>query len=142
MSVERAVRPPTVSSFVQRSGAARAPDCSQVPRGRWCVDRRLSCGTDMWHDASTGCSICGGSVRRLQQHVGAVALAPLVPCGLLRLYDHGRNATATVVITPHRCSQLSTEGRTQTSERDTRRAVITASRPEQLRTCRGFVRAP
>ena len=79
---ERAVRPHTVSSFVQRSGAARAPDCSQVPRGRWCVDRRLSCGTDMWHDASTGCSICGRSVRRLQQHVGAVALA--ASCGLLR----------------------------------------------------------
>mmetsp|Transcript_68846 Transcript_68846/g.188990 ORF Transcript_68846/g.188990 Transcript_68846/m.188990 type:complete len:132 (-) Transcript_68846:104-499(-) len=52
------------------------------PRGRWCIDRRLSCGTDTRYDVSAGCSCCGRSVRRLQQHVGAVALAP--SCGLLR----------------------------------------------------------
>ena len=42
--------------------------------------------------------------------------------------------------TPHTCSQLPTEGRTQTFEHVIRCAVTTASRPEQLRTCRGFVR--
>eukprot|EP00966_Prymnesium_polylepis_P287615 6643141-Prymnesium_polylepis.1 len=36
--------------------------------------------------------------------------------------------------TPHMCSHLTTEGRTQKSERDRGRSVATASRPEQLRT--------
>eukprot|EP00966_Prymnesium_polylepis_P095710 2217648-Prymnesium_polylepis.1 len=35
--------------------------------------------------------------------------------------------------TPYQYSQLTTEGRTQKSQRGTRRAVTTALRPEQLR---------
>eukprot|EP00966_Prymnesium_polylepis_P296793 6856493-Prymnesium_polylepis.2 len=57
------------------------------PRGRWCVGRRLSCDTDTRHDVSAGCSCRGRSVRRLQQHVGTVALAP--PCGLLQPWMDG-----------------------------------------------------
>jgi hypothetical protein len=76
----------TVSSFVQRSGAART---GFQPRCRWCVDRRLSCGTDIRHDVSTGCSILGRSVRRLQQHVGAPALQWFLGFIVLRVVTFG-----------------------------------------------------
>ena len=130
---ERAARPHTVSSFVQRSGAARAPDCSQEVGGASTVGSpaaRTRCQRwllVLWPQCAAASATCGSS------RAGAILWTAATMDGLPRRQWS---------FTPHQCSQLTTEGRTQKSERDTRRAVTTASRPEQLRTCRGFVRAP
>ena len=136
MSDERAVRPHTVSSFVQRSGAARAPDCSQEVGVVRRPSALLQHGHEtrcqrwllvLWPQCAAASATCGSS------RAGAILWTAATMDGLPRRQWS---------FTPHQCSQLRTEGRTQKSERVTRRAVTTASRPEQLRTCRGFVRAP
>ena len=75
---ERAARPHTVRR-IQSNPSCAALGCGArtglQPRGRWCVDRRLSCGTDTRHDVSAGCSCCGrrGAVcggLPSAQHVG------------------------------------------------------------------------
>ena len=88
---ERAARPHTVSSFVQRSGAARAPDCSQEVGGASTVGSPAARtrGTMSALAARAVAAVCGGFSNMWEQS----RWRHLVDC-----CDHGRTATSTVVI--------------------------------------------